>query len=144
MKRAFSLVEVMAASAIFATGLAAIFSAFATSAAQFEHQRHTTYGIHLSEGKMEELLLRPSSDSELLAGTVFGPQWFDSRGFPVASGCPAATSGLPTATATCRYRVTWSSAPGQVTDPPVRVTSVTTTWNERGQEKSVSFSTQRN
>ncbi len=140
--RAFSLIEVMAASAIFAVGLGGIFSAFGTSAHQFEHQRHTTYGIHLTEGKMEELLLRVSSDPQLQAGSVFGPDWFDNRGFPAASGCPAATGGLPPESAACRYRVTWSSEPGLV--PQVRVTTVTVTWNEREVAKHVSLTTQRN
>ena len=138
----FSLVEVMAASAIFAVGLAAIFSAFSTSTHQFEHQRHTTYGIHLTEAKMEELLLRVSSDPQLQAGTTFGPDWFDVRGFPSTTPCPGAVSGLPPLSTSCRYRVTWSSTAGLV--PQVRVTSVTTTWNEREVEKNVSFSTQRN
>jgi prepilin-type N-terminal cleavage/methylation domain-containing protein len=140
--RAFSLVEVMAASAIFAVGLAAIFSAFGTSAQQFEHQRHTTYALHLAEAKMEELLLRVSSDPELAAGTTFGPNWFDMRGFPSTTACPSATTGLPALSSSCRYRVTWSSVPAQV--PQVRITTVVATWNERESEKSVQFATQRN
>ena len=132
----------MAASAIFAVGLGAIFTAFGTSAQQFEHQRHTTYGIHLAEGKMEELLLRVSSDPELQAGATFGPNWFDSRGFPSTTPCSAATSGLPALSIGCRYRVTWASVPALV--PRVRVTTVTTSWNEREIEKRVAFSTQRN
>lgn len=140
--RGFSMVEVMAASAIFAGGLAAIFTAFSTSSQQFEHQRHTTHGIHLTEAKMEELLLRVSSDSELVAGTTFGPEWYDNRGFPAPPGCPSTTSGLPTNTPSCRYRVTWSSAPGGIAQ--VRNTTVTTSWTERGVLKTVSFSTQRN
>jgi prepilin-type N-terminal cleavage/methylation domain-containing protein len=143
--RGFSLIEVMAAAAIFAAGLAAIFTTFATASGLFEHQRHTTHGIHLAEAKMEELLLRVSSDSELVAGPTFGPQWFDSRGFAAGPGCPTATSGVPAETAACRYRVTWSSAPlPGLTAASVRVTTVTTAWGERGQEKSVTFSTMRN
>ncbi len=140
--RAFSLIEVMAASAIFAAGLAAIFTAFGTSTTLFEHQRHMTHGIHLTEGKLEELLLRVSSDSELAAGAVFGPEWFDARAFPAPAGCPNATAGDPPATAGCRYRVTWSSSPSGVRG--VRVTTVTTSWRERGGTRSTSFSTQRN
>jgi len=140
----FSLIEVMAASALFAAGLAAIFSAFATASSLFQHQRHTTYGIHLAEAKLEELLLRASSDTELVTGTVFGPQWFDSRGFPAAAGCPAAVAGLPPMTAACRYRVTWSSAPVPDLRVSIRKTTATTSWNEDGVEKSASFTTQRN
>ncbi len=137
------MIEVMAASAIFAAGLAAIFTAFSTSSQQFEHQRHTTHGIHLTEAKMEELLLRVSSDVELsTGGTTFGPDWFTDKGFPAAAGCPTATTGTPAEVAGCRYRVTWSSSPTSV--DRVRVTTVTTSWGERGALKTVSFSTQRN
>lgn len=144
VKRGFSLIEVMAASAIFGVGLAAIFSAFATATAMYEHQRHMTFAIHLTEAKMEELLLRPSSDNELVAGTVFGPAWFDGRGFPAAAGCPGATSGTPAESTTCRYRVTWSSAPVAGLKVSLRDTTVTTSWNEHGVLKVASFSTQRN
>ena len=136
------MIEVMAASAIFAVGLSAIFTAFSTSSQQFEHQRHTTQGIHLTEAKMEELLLRASSDGELQANVVFGPEWYTSQGFPAASGCPSTPTGLPPESIDCRYRVTWTSVPCGISQ--VRVTTVTTTWNERGGERSVSFSTQRN
>jgi prepilin-type N-terminal cleavage/methylation domain-containing protein len=142
-KRGFSLIEVMAAAAILGVGLAATFSAFSGGTSLFEHQRHTTVGIHLSEGKLEELLIRASSDVELQPGTVFGPEWFDRSG--IASGvatCPASTAGTPPTSADCRYRVTWESVPGGV--PKVRVLTVTTTWAERGEPKSISFSTQRN
>jgi len=91
---------------------------------------------------MEELLLRVSSDPELQAGTTFGPNWFDTRGFPSTTPCPAGVTGLPVLSTACRYRVTWSSAPALV--PQVRITTVTASWNERELEKRVQFSTQRN
>jgi prepilin-type N-terminal cleavage/methylation domain-containing protein len=142
--RAFSLIEVMSAAAIVGVGLAATFTALGTGAQLFEHQRHTTHGIHLSEGKLEELLMRNSTDAELVSGSTFGPEWYTSLGFatPAASCATTTTTGVPPLSDTCRYRVTWSSAPGGV--PNVRVLTVTTAWNERGQEKSVSFQTQRN
>jgi prepilin-type N-terminal cleavage/methylation domain-containing protein len=142
--RAFSLIEVMAAAAIFGVGLAATFSAFAGGANLFEHQRHTTHGIHLTEGKLEELLIRSATDAELQAGVRFGPQWFDARGFPAPSTavCPTTTTGLPSALPNCRYRVTWRTAPGGVAN--VRIVTVETAWNERGTTRSISFSTQRN
>ncbi|MDP2342181.1 MAG: prepilin-type N-terminal cleavage/methylation domain-containing protein [Deltaproteobacteria bacterium] len=140
--KAFSLVEVMAAAAIFAVGLGAIFTAFGTASQSFEHQRHMTHGIHLAEAKMEELLLRVSSDPELQAGTTFGPNWFDSRGFPSTAACASAVVGMPALSTSCRYRITWSSAPALV--PQVRITTVTASWNERELEKRVQFATQRN
>ncbi len=141
-RRGFSLVEVMAAAAIFGVGLAAIFSAFSGGATHFEHQRHTTHGIHLTEAKLEEILLWSSADPQLLAGTVFGPAWFDSKGFASSPGCPTAVAGVPVADPKCRYRVTWLSAAAAINN--VRVVTVTTAWQERGQLRTVSFSTQRN
>jgi prepilin-type N-terminal cleavage/methylation domain-containing protein len=143
-RHGFSLIEVMAAAAIFGVGLAATFSAFSGGANLFEHQRHTTHGIHLTEGKLEELLIRASTDAELQSGTTFGPEWFDGRGFPATAGagCPTGTAGVPPGSPACRYRVTWSAAPGGINN--VRVVTVQTSWNERGSERSVSFSTQRN
>ena len=134
----------MAAGAIFGVGLAAIFSAFGSGAIQFEHQRHMNHGIHLTEAKLEEILLWSSADAELTPNKTFGPGWFDSNGFASvdASACPTAVDGLPPLDPNCRYRVTWSSAPGGISS--VRVVTVTTAWLERGRLRSASFSTQRN
>lgn len=143
MTRAFSLIEVMSAAAILGVGLAATFTAFGTGSQLFEHQRHTSHAIHLSEAKLEELLMRAATDTELGVGPTFGPTWFTRTGFASTDAtCPATTTGLPPNTPGCRYRVTWSAAAGGV--PNVRVLTVTTTWNERGQEKRIFFSTQRN
>lgn len=143
-RRGFSLIEVMAAASLFAVGIAAIFSAFGNGAALLEHQRHTSHGIHLTEAVLEEILLWPSGDRQLVVGKVFGPIWFDSFGFvsPKAAGCPSSSVGLPPADPACRYRVTWSCGPGVIAD--VRVVTVTTDWQEREQLRSISFSTQRN
>lgn len=134
----------MAAGSLFAVGIAAIFSAFSSGAALLEHQRHTTHGIHLTEAKLEEILLWPYSDRQLEAGKTFGPVWFDSDGFASSktAGCPTTVDGTLSANAACRYRVTWSSAPGNV--DAVRVVTVTTAWQERQQLRNISFSTQRN
>jgi len=132
----------MMAGAIFAVGLAGIFSAFGTAGSQFEHQRHTTQGIHLAEAKMEELLLATSTDGLLIAGVVQGPVWFDVQGFASTAGCPGATGGVPESSQNCRYRITWESAPSLVSG--VRILTVTAAWAEKGQTKSLAFSTQRN
>ncbi len=141
-RRGFSLIEVMIASAIFGVGLAAVFSSFSTAAVQFEHQRHTTYALHLAEARLEELLLRLPSDSELKLGTTFGPVWYDQRGFPSSSSCPTSTTGLPPASPECRYRVTWVSRAGGIA--AIREVTVTAAWNEREAERSLALLTQRN
>lgn len=143
-RRGFSLIEVMAAGSLFAVGIAAIFSAFSNGASLLEHQRHTSHGIHLTEATLEEILLWPSGDRQLVVGPIFGPIWFDSVGFvsPKGAGCPTTSVGLPAVDPACRYRVTWSSNPGAVSD--IRVVTVTTDWQEREKLSSVSFSTQRN
>ncbi len=141
--KAFSLIEVMSAAAILAVGLVATFTAFNSGAALFEHQRHTTNGIHLSEAKLEELLIRLASDTELVVGTPFGPEWYDKEGIASPPGCPTGIAAVPESTASCRYRVTWQSS--VLPDvPSIRVVTVTTAWNERGLKKEVTFSTQRN
>jgi prepilin-type N-terminal cleavage/methylation domain-containing protein len=140
-RHGFSMIEVLAAVAIFGVGLAALFTAFGSVAAQLEHQRHLTDGIHLTEAKLEETLLWSSSDAELTIGGSFGPEWYGPDGMP-ATGCPTTKTGLPVSTTTCRYRVTWGATAGGV--EKVRVVTVTTAWNERGVAHTVSFSTQRN
>jgi prepilin-type N-terminal cleavage/methylation domain-containing protein len=141
--RAFTLIEVMAAGAILAIGLAATLTAWGNGMALFEHQRHTTHGLHLAEAKLEELLMRVSSDPELQVGTVFGPEWFTAEGLGSNGvGCPTTTGGVPPSTPGCRYRVTWEASPGGVAK--VRVVSVKASWNERGVERSIILNTQRN
>lgn len=144
MKRGFSLIEVMSAAAIFGVGLAAIFAAFGSGGHQIEHQRHGINGIHLTEAKLEEILLWPASDPQLKIGQTFGPEWFDSEGrsAPTSSGCGTAITDPPPSKPECRYRVTWESTAAQI--EKVRVVTATTAWNERGQRRSISFSTQRN
>lgn len=140
--RGFSLIEVLAAAAILGVGLAATFTSYNTGTQLFEHQRHTTHGLHLSEGKLEELLMRTSSDAELQVGPTFGPTWFTRDGFASGAACPASVVGVPVDSSDCRYRVTWTALAGGV--PRVRVVTVTAAWNERGVERSLSLSTQRN
>ena len=144
LRSGFSLIEVMAAGSLFAVGIAAIFSAFSTGAALYEHQRHTTHGIHLTEARLEEILLWPNGDRQLVTGRVFGPAWFDRNGFASSktSDCPQTFDDLPPAASACRYRVTWSTTSGGVSN--IRLVTVTTDWQERGRRRSVSFSTQRN
>lgn len=140
--RAFSLIEVMAAVAIFGVGLAAVFSCMNVVSQQFEHQRHTTFALHLAEARMEELLLRLANDAELVAGSDQGPVWFDQRGFVTPAGCPSSTTGTPPETTACRYRVTWRTAAAGIAR--MRSLAVTVAWNERGSLRSVGLTTQRN
>jgi prepilin-type N-terminal cleavage/methylation domain-containing protein len=128
--RGFSLIEVMMAGAIFAIGLTAIYSAFRTAANQFEHQRHTTYAVHITEAVMEELLVRTSSDTDLTAGSAHGPRHYDRKGFVSAT---AST-----------YKTTWE-VKTNTPIPNVRQLTVTTSWTEKAAgQRSITFSTNRN
>jgi prepilin-type N-terminal cleavage/methylation domain-containing protein len=140
--RGFSLIEVLAAVAIFGVGLAAIFTAFGSSSLQLEHQRHMTHSIHLTEAKLEEILLWSNSDPQLVVGGPYGPAWFDADGRASKAVTCVPSTGLPATTPDCRYRVSWSVAAGGI--DKVRIVTVTTEWNERGALRSTSFSTQRN
>ena len=65
MKRAFSMLEVLIASALFLTTVAGVVSATRTGNAIFEHQRKLTQAVSVGEFAMEELLLRYTSSSDL-------------------------------------------------------------------------------
>ena len=124
--RGFTLIEVMMAAAIFAAGLAAVFSAFSTAALQFEHQRNTTQAIHVAEAVLEELLLRAPTDPDIAQG-VTRSSGYDNNGTP-------ATSGF--------FTVSWVVTAGPLAG--VRHIAVTSTWAERGVAQHLSFSTDRN
>ena len=63
--RAFSLLEVLVAGALFLVSVAGVLSATATATATFEHQRKLTQAMSVGEFVLEELLLRYTSAEEL-------------------------------------------------------------------------------
>lgn len=113
MKRAFSLIEVMIASAMLGIGLAAVMSAYGSAASLESHQERVTSALHLAESRMEDLLLLYPDASELTAAT-HGPLGF------TRDGAPAATTPF--------FQVGWTVSAGPI--PRSRRLEVTVTWAE--------------
>ncbi len=123
--RAFSLVEVMASSAILALGMAAVVSLFANLTFAYSHQRMQVQALHVGEGVLEDLLLRYANDNDLKPGPHIGP------GFNV-DGTPGGTF----------YTTSWSVTAG-VPIPNAREVVVTVSWSEQGISKAFSLRTVR-
>lgn len=131
MKRGFSLIEVMVSSTMLIAGLTGIISAISTTTSLHQHQRRITQGIAIGESVVEELLIRPISDTDLTSGNhPATPLQFDADGDRVVSGSGA-------------YTVDWdvSSAPPAV--PLMRTIKVNVRWTENGNSKTFSLSTIR-
>jgi prepilin-type N-terminal cleavage/methylation domain-containing protein len=123
--KGFTIVEVLVASALFLVGMTAIIGTYSYVAAELMHQKRMTTAISLTEARIEDLLLRLSSDPALNGGTT---ATFNQDGLPATSDVVFTTN--------------WTTMPTQING--IREIKVTTTWKERGQDKSMSFSTRRN
>jgi|GEM_PF-2183918 len=60
--RAFSLIEVLVAVALFGVGIASIFQSFSTATRIARHERLTASALHACEQVMEDMLLRRIDD----------------------------------------------------------------------------------
>ena len=122
---AFSLIEVMASSAILAVGMAAVLSLFSNLTQGYSHQRQQVQALHIAEATMEDLLLRYSDDIDLDVGTHSGPGYaFD--------GSPGGTF----------FATRWQVSTG-VPIVGAREVLVTVTWTEQGVTKSSALRTVR-
>ncbi len=129
--RAFSLIEVMIASALLSVGMAAILTAFSSASALNSHQERVTVAMHLTESRMEELLLLYPDDDDL-ATSAHTAATYTRDGRPTTSGA----TGLNAA----YYSVGWVVDAGPLAR--TRRLNVTTTWNEASLQR-VSFTTHR-
>ena len=113
--KAFSLIEVMIASAMLSIGLAAVMTAYGSAASLESHQEKVTQAMHLAEARMEELLLMYPDDAQLGIGVNTGSTFnadgnpggtaFYTVGWTVAAGPIARTRRL-------EVRVTWVETRG--------------------------------
>jgi prepilin-type N-terminal cleavage/methylation domain-containing protein len=124
--KAFSLIEVMIASAMLGIGLAALMTAHGTAAGLSTHQERVTAALHLAEGQMENLLLRFPDSSDLSVGAAHGPITFSSAGQP---------------TGTPFYSLSWTVSPGPI--PRTRRVDVTVNWTEGQRAQTLTLTTHR-
>lgn len=162
MKRAFSMLEVLIASALFLITVVGVVSATHTGSAVFEHQRKLTQAVSIGEFAMEELLLRYTSSTDLdITATesnagVVTPGTAKTRcigaNLQAATGCTAASippqTGFSANVAgiagdgTSTYGITWV-----VGQPPNLATErhviLFVSWLESGVVRSVQLQTYR-
>lgn len=69
-RRAFSLIEVLVAVALFGVGIASIFQSFSTAGRIARHERLTSSALHACEQVMEDMLLRRIDDNAF-DGTLY-------------------------------------------------------------------------
>lgn len=85
MRRGFTLLEVLAASALFFLAVAGVFSAFNVAAQMTRHFELETIALHIADGFTEELVLRPRDSADLRA-TAHPTLRFGDDGEPAAAG----------------------------------------------------------
>ncbi len=118
--KAFSLIEVMIASAMLSIGLAAVMTAYGSASSLESHQEKVTQAMHLAEARMEELLLMYPDDADL--------------GIAANTGSPFNAQGNPGGTAF--YTVGWTVAAGPIAR--TRRLEVRVSWTEpRGAQQLV-------
>ena len=127
--RGFTLVESMIASAVLAAGAAAMLTSYFTLMGIAEHQRRLSAAVHVTKGKVEELIAARPPSTLLLAGS--GPVFVDALGLPSGSTLNGKN-----------YRVDWSFVHDVPVDGQMRI-DIVTSWLERGRIRTTRFSTGR-
>ncbi len=128
MKRGFTLLEVLAASALFFVAVAGVFSSFNVAARLTRHFELETLGLHVADGFLEELVLRPRDSADLSNGDHPGtPALFGDDGEPSPTG---------------RFALTWTVREG-LPALGLRTVDVVVTWREGAQPHAVRMSTVR-
>jgi prepilin-type N-terminal cleavage/methylation domain-containing protein len=128
VKRAFSLIEVMASSALLLVGLSAVFSSFGSLSHLVAHNRKVDTGVHIAQQVAEELTSLARTSSELKGGIHTGARYND-LGQRVGDGA---------------FLVTWtvSSWASPQLNSFARIV-VTTSWEEEGEAKSIDLTLYR-
>ena len=128
----FTLLEVLIAAVLFAVGMSATLSAIDTASGLVEHEGRVTQALHIAEGNLEELLLRPRESPDLTLGAHTG-RVYDARGIATTVGAVGSTAPIFTAT--------WTVAPGPLSS---RAMTLTVTWTGRAVgANSISLTTNR-
>lgn len=87
MKRGFTLLEVLAASALFFLAVAGVFSAFNVASQMTRHFELETIALHVADAFTEELVLRPRDSADLTNGNhPTTPLRFGFDGEPAPAG----------------------------------------------------------
>jgi len=116
--RAFSLIEVLIASALLGIGVTAMVSGYRSATSLEAHQEKVSVALHVGERVVEELLLRYREDVDIAVDGAVRPTPPLRFG---ADGTPVTTGGL--------YSVTWRATPGPVSGS--RKLDVTVNWTEQ-------------
>ena len=124
--RAFTLIEVVVAGAILAAGAAAILTSYFTLMGVAEHQRRLSTAVHVTQGKLEEVL-NASASADILTG--------DHTFVVDAVGQKLALSAYPAADS---YFVTCSVAANTPSAGHMTAT-ITTEWTETRGTRSTQY-----
>jgi prepilin-type N-terminal cleavage/methylation domain-containing protein len=128
----FTLLEVLIAAVLFAVGITATLSAIDTASGLVEHEGRVTQALHIAEGNIEELLLRPRESADPTPGPHTG-RVYDSRGIATSPGVTGAFAPV--------YSTTWTVTTGALSS---RLVTLTVTWTGRAVgANSISLSTNR-
>lgn len=127
-RRGFTLLEVLAASALFFIAVAGVFSSFNVAARLTRHFELETVALHVIDGFLEELVLRPRDSADLAPGPhPTGVLRFGNDGEPNAAGA---------------FRLTWNVVDGSPA-PGLRSITAVVDWLEGPTPHTITMTTVR-